>query len=62
MDMTSPPSQPPATDTAARKAFYEAIAAHSMTPLWEVLHGLVPHRPTRPASRRSGNTLTCIPT
>ncbi|UUZ63268.1 gentisate 1,2-dioxygenase [Polaromonas sp. P1-6] len=48
MDMTSPPSQPPATDTAARKAFYEAIAAHSMTPLWEVLHGLVPPSPNTP--------------
>jgi gentisate 1,2-dioxygenase len=28
-----------------RKAFYEAISAHSMKPLWEVLHSLVPQEP-----------------
>ena len=48
MDMTPPPH---ATNTAARKNFYEAIAEHSMSPLWEVLHALVPTAP---------NT-TCVP-
>ena len=48
MDMTAPPSQASASDAAARKAFYEAIAAHSMTPLWEVLHALVPPSPSTP--------------
>ena len=33
----------PATD--ARKAYYERIAEHSMTPLWEVLGALVPPSP-----------------
>ncbi len=28
-----------------RKAFYEAIRSHSMNPLWEVLHSLVPQEP-----------------
>ena len=28
-----------------RKAFYDAISAHSMKPLWEVLHSLVPAEP-----------------
>jgi gentisate 1,2-dioxygenase len=31
-----------------RKAFYERIGAHAMTPLWEVLHDLVPPAPTTP--------------
>jgi gentisate 1,2-dioxygenase len=31
-----------------RKAFYERIGAHGMTPLWEVLHNLVPPAPTTP--------------
>jgi gentisate 1,2-dioxygenase len=31
-----------------RKAFYERIGAHAMTPLWEVLHNLVPPQPTTP--------------
>jgi len=31
-----------------RKAFYERIDAHAMTPLWEVLHNLVPPQPTTP--------------
>jgi len=31
-----------------RKAFYERIGAHGMTPLWEVLHELVPPAPTTP--------------
>ncbi len=42
MDMTPPP--PP----AARKAFYDAISAQNMTPLWEVLHALVPQAPNTP--------------
>lgn len=50
MDMTPPPrtGHAPATDSAARKAFYEAIAAQNMTPLWEVLHALVPQSPSTP--------------
>lgn len=48
MDMTAPSSQAPASDAAARKTFYEAIAAHNMTPLWEVLHALVPPSPSTP--------------
>jgi gentisate 1,2-dioxygenase len=32
----------------ARKAFYDAIRAHHMTPLWEVLHALVPPQPATP--------------
>ncbi|WP_332775528.1 gentisate 1,2-dioxygenase [Polaromonas sp.] len=48
MDMTPPPSQACATNGAARKAFYEAIAARNMTPLWEVLHALVPPQPATP--------------
>ena len=31
-----------------RKDFYERIGAHGMTPLWEVLHDLVPLSPTTP--------------
>ena len=37
---------PPAD--GARKAFYDAIRMHHMTPLWEVLHALVPQQPTTP--------------
>ncbi len=55
MDMTPPPreSQDHGSVTAppeanARKAFYDAIARHSMTPLWEVLHALVPPSPRTP--------------
>ena len=31
-----------------RKAFYDAISQHSMSPLWEVLHALVPNTPSTP--------------
>jgi len=50
MDMTPPPAhgQRAVPSGAARKAFYEAISAHSMTPLWEVLHALVPPSPNTP--------------
>jgi gentisate 1,2-dioxygenase len=50
MDMTTAPlAQPqPNSDSAARKAFYDAIAVHSLTPLWEVLHALVPTSPNTP--------------
>ncbi|MDB5965072.1 MAG: gentisate 1,2-dioxygenase [Polaromonas sp.] len=50
MDMTPPPGRPDGSQTtgAARKAFYEDIRAHSMTPLWEVLHALVPPSPSTP--------------
>ena len=41
MDMT-----PPAGN--ARQTFYEAIRAQNMTPLWEVLHALVPQQPATP--------------
>lgn len=34
--------------TAQRKAFYDKIDAHSCTPLWEVLHALVPETPATP--------------
>ena len=53
--MNLTPQQPPArpghaceTSSGARQAFYSAIAAHSMTPLWEVLHALVPPLPATP--------------
>ena len=52
MDMTPPPaSHSSASSTPAdadRKRFYDTIAAHSMTPLWEVLHALVPQAPATP--------------
>lgn len=41
MDMTPPPGN-------TRKAFYDAIRAQHMTPLWEVLHALVPQQPATP--------------
>ena len=41
MDMRPPPG-------SARKAFYDAIRAQHMTPLWEVLHALVPQQPATP--------------
>ena len=31
-----------------RKAFYDRIGAHAMTPLWEVIHNLVPPQPGTP--------------
>src|SRR5690606_31699147 len=34
---------------AQRKAFYGRIAQRSMTPLWEVLHGLITREPKSPA-------------
>jgi gentisate 1,2-dioxygenase len=43
MDMTPPPG-------SARKAFYDAIRAQHMTPLWEVLHALVPQQPATPCA------------
>ena len=54
MDMTPPPIDAVNTCTAAttsvaeRKAFYDAIASHSMSPLWEVMHALVPQSPSTP--------------
>jgi gentisate 1,2-dioxygenase len=36
------------TDNASRQAYYDAIAPLGMTPLWEVLHGLVPQEPATP--------------
>ena len=56
MEMTPPTGQAAATDVTdvtantsdARKAFYKAISTQSMTPLWEVLHALVPQSPNTP--------------
>ena len=45
MDMTPPPKTFAASNTGERKAFYQAISAHNMSPLWEVLHALVPQSP-----------------
>ena len=47
MDMM-PPVRTNTLDTSARRAFYEAIAQHNMSPLWEVLHALVPAAPNTP--------------
>ena len=33
---------------AARSKYYDRIGAHNMTPLWEVLHALVPPQPRTP--------------
>lgn len=50
MDMSPPPAHGKSTalNSAGRKAFYDAISTHSMTPLWEVLHALVPQSPSTP--------------
>jgi gentisate 1,2-dioxygenase len=48
MDMTPPPQGAATANATPRKAFYEAISAHSMSPLWEVLHALVPPSPSTP--------------
>ncbi len=40
---------PAAPATHARRDFYDRIATHSMTPLWEVLGALVPPAPRSPA-------------
>ena len=42
MDTTAP------NNATARKTFYEAIGNYSMSPLWEVLHALVPAAPNTP--------------
>jgi gentisate 1,2-dioxygenase len=34
----------------ARKALYDAMRPHSLTPLWEVLHALVPPQPNTPCA------------
>lgn len=36
----------PAQGSPQRRAFYQRIDGYNMTPLWEVLHGLVPRQPT----------------
>lgn len=43
MDLRTPPAT-----ADERRRFYDAIATHSMTPLWEVLHALVPPAPNTP--------------
>lgn len=51
MNMTPPPEAAglaPANNARARKSFNDAIARHSMAPLWEVLHALVPPSPNTP--------------
>ena len=52
MDMTPPPpsvaGETAAPPQAARRAFYDAIGQQSMSPLWEVLHALVPQSPSTP--------------
>ena len=40
----------PTDQTLARKAFYNAIGQHSLSPLWEVLHALVPPSPSTPCA------------
>lgn len=39
---------PPDTALPDRQRFYQAIARHQLTPLWEVLHALVPSQPQSP--------------
>ena len=46
MDTTPPPGS--AGRSQASKAFYDAIWQRNMTPLWEVLHALVPTQPATP--------------
>ena len=36
------------TRAGERQLFYDAINQHSMSPLWEVLHALVPNAPNTP--------------
>ena len=45
--MTAPISTQSAVQ-AQRQAYYQRIAGPSMTPLWEVLHALVPAQPNSP--------------
>ena len=40
----------PPHNAKERKTFYEAIGKHSMSPLWEVLHALVPPAPNTPCA------------
>ena len=47
MDPSAPITNP-ATAADERRRFYDDIATHSMTPLWEVLHALVPPAPNTP--------------
>ncbi len=58
--------RPTATSAAsaanARRDFYDRIASHSMTPLWEVLGALVPPHPRSPAVPQSGAMPTCAST
>ncbi len=39
-------SMPPPAVQRIRRDYYERIGAHNMTPLWEVLHALVPREPS----------------
>ena len=40
----------PPHNAQERRTFYDAIGAHSMSPLWEVLHALVPPVPNTPCA------------
>ena len=44
-----------------REQLYRDMAPLNLTPLWEVLHALVPQQPASPASPRCGNTKRCGP-
>ena len=48
-------TQPAVSDE--RKAFYQRIDRHNLTPLWEVLGALVPRSRKRRVSLRSGATM-----
>ncbi len=47
-DTTLSPSAIQPSPDRGRKAFYDAIRKQHMTPLWEVLHALVPQQPATP--------------
>ncbi|HEY9063418.1 MAG TPA: gentisate 1,2-dioxygenase [Burkholderiaceae bacterium] len=48
MHAAEPPPDALRERAAARSAYYDRIATKSMTPLWEVLHALVPPQPRSP--------------
>ena len=45
----------------ARQAFYDKIKPHNLTPLWEVLKGLVPREPTSKAVAHAWHYATVRP-
>jgi gentisate 1,2-dioxygenase len=48
MDTTRAPTSAPPERQAERRRFYDEIARLHLTPLWEVLHALVPREPSTP--------------